>query len=107
LAYESLVDRLPNGKAIPPSKPLDAEAKQRCSAAALWPRRYNTMQGGKVMCKRWLFLMGILAVCSLANEGRQPTVEPVAPRWLSDWEEARKAARASGKPLFVVFRCEH
>lgn len=29
------------------------------------------------------------------------------PRWLSNWEEGRKAARASGKPLFVVFRCEH
>lgn len=29
------------------------------------------------------------------------------PRWLSDWEQGRKAARASGKPVFVVFRCEH
>jgi hypothetical protein len=29
------------------------------------------------------------------------------PRWLNDWEEGRKAARASGKPLFVVFRCQH
>ena len=30
-----------------------------------------------------------------------------APRWLSDWEEGRKVARESGRPLFVVFRCEH
>jgi hypothetical protein len=30
-----------------------------------------------------------------------------APHWLSDWEEGGKAARASGKPLFVVFRCQH
>lgn len=29
------------------------------------------------------------------------------PQWLSDWEQARKEARASGKPLFVVFRCQH
>ena len=29
------------------------------------------------------------------------------PRWLSDWEEGRKVARDSGKPLFVVFRCQH
>lgn len=29
------------------------------------------------------------------------------PQWLSDWEEARKEARASGKPLFAVFRCQH
>ncbi len=32
---------------------------------------------------------------------------PEAPRWLSDWEEGRKEARTSGKPLFVVFRCQH
>ena len=29
-----------------------------------------------------------------------------APRWLTDYEQARKEARASGKPIFVVFRCE-
>jgi hypothetical protein len=34
-------------------------------------------------------------------------VKSAAPRWLSDWEEGRKEARASGKPLFVVFRCQH
>lgn len=33
--------------------------------------------------------------------------DAAGPRWLSDWEEGRKAARASGKPLFVVFRCRH
>ncbi len=26
--------------------------------------------------------------------------------WLPSFEEGQKAARASGKPLFVVFRCE-
>jgi hypothetical protein len=29
------------------------------------------------------------------------------PAWLTDYAAARAAARASGKPLFVVFRCEH
>jgi hypothetical protein len=29
------------------------------------------------------------------------------PRWLTDYEQARQAARDSGKPIFVVFRCEH
>ena len=29
------------------------------------------------------------------------------PRWLTDYEQARKEARAAGKPIFVVFRCEH
>ncbi len=33
--------------------------------------------------------------------------EPVGPRWLSDYGRARDVARAEGKPLFVVFRCEH
>lgn len=27
-------------------------------------------------------------------------------RWRTDWDAARKEARLSGKPLFVVFRCE-
>jgi len=28
------------------------------------------------------------------------------PRWINDFAEARAAARASGKPIFLVFRCE-
>jgi hypothetical protein len=27
--------------------------------------------------------------------------------WLTDYVQARATARASGKPIFVVFRCEH
>jgi hypothetical protein len=30
-----------------------------------------------------------------------------APRWLTDYEQARKEARAAGKPILVVFRCEY
>ena len=29
-----------------------------------------------------------------------------APRWFTDYEQARKEARTSGKPIFIVFRCE-
>jgi hypothetical protein len=29
------------------------------------------------------------------------------PVWLTDYAEALKLARASGKPLLVVFRCQH
>ena len=29
------------------------------------------------------------------------------PRWLTDYGQARKEARAAGKPIFVVLRCEH
>ncbi len=27
-------------------------------------------------------------------------------KWVYSYDEAKEAARASGKPLFVVFRCE-
>jgi len=27
--------------------------------------------------------------------------------WLTDYEQARKVARATGKPLFIVSRCQH
>jgi hypothetical protein len=30
-----------------------------------------------------------------------------SPRWLTDYEEAKKLAQRQRKPLFVVFRCEH
>ncbi len=53
----------------------------------------------------WL-LTSIFCLGGLGN-GPVWAVEETQPRWLSDWEEARKAAQASGKPLFVVFRCEH
>jgi hypothetical protein len=33
--------------------------------------------------------------------------EPNAPRWLTDYGQALQLARSNGKPLFVVFRCEH
>jgi hypothetical protein len=40
-----------------------------------------------------------------------PAGEPVTaaddgPAWITDFAQARAAARASGKPIFLVFRCE-
>ena len=29
------------------------------------------------------------------------------PQWLPNLEEAQRAARKTGKPIFLVFRCEH
>jgi hypothetical protein len=29
------------------------------------------------------------------------------PRWLDDLDRAQSLARKTGRPLFVVFRCEH
>jgi hypothetical protein len=36
-----------------------------------------------------------------------PTGASEKPRWLSELAEAQRQAKASGKPIFVVFRCEH
>jgi hypothetical protein len=35
------------------------------------------------------------------------TTELEATPWLTDYQQALHVARTSGKPLFVVFRCEH
>jgi len=29
------------------------------------------------------------------------------PHWLTNYQEALRTARTTGKPIFVVFRCEH
>ena len=36
-----------------------------------------------------------------------PAAGPLPHRWLTDYAMARQAARDTGKPIFVVFRCEH
>ena len=62
------------------------------------------------MNRRWWLLASVLGLCCVGGEratAAEAAKKPNAPRWLSDFEEGRKAARASGKPLFVVFRCEH
>ena len=61
------------------------------------------------MNRRWRLLAGVLLLYGLGGgtAAADEPKKPDAPRWLSDWEEGKKAARASGKPLFVVFRCEH
>jgi hypothetical protein len=53
-----------------------------------------------MMSKLWAAAWG------LALAGAAGAAEP-APPWLHDLAEARAAARAGGKPIFVVFRCEH
>lgn len=59
------------------------------------------------MNTRWLVLAGVLA-CFGAGAARGAEAEKAAtPRWLSDWQEGRRAARAADKPIFVAFRCEH
>ena len=49
---------------------------------------------------------GVLGLAVLAGSGT--AAEPAAAKtgWLTDYQAARAAARAGGKPLFVVFRCQ-
>jgi hypothetical protein len=42
-------------------------------------------------------LATLLLTTAAADEG---------PRWLTDYGSAREVARAAGKPIFLVFRCE-
>jgi hypothetical protein len=50
-----------------------------------------------------LLQRGLIGIACLFLAG----AEPAAPRWLTDYGQALEHARANGKPLFVVFRCEH
>ncbi len=56
--------------------------------------------------KAWL-VCGLLAaglgVCwhGAAEPAKESTKEPV---WLTDYEQAKQVARASGKPIFAVLR---
>ncbi len=61
------------------------------------------------MNRRWWLPACVLLLCCVGNPGRaaEDAGKSAEPRWLNDWEEGRKVARASGKPLFVVFRCQH
>jgi hypothetical protein len=48
--------------------------------------------------------LGLLAtsIAPAQAQGRKPAREG----WLGDYEVARKLARATDKPMLVVFRCE-
>ncbi len=44
--------------------------------------------------------LGLLGTALLLSAGAEPI-------WHRDYGQARALARLSGRPLFVVFRCEH
>jgi hypothetical protein len=52
---------------------------------------------------RWL-IGGVVAVAA-AGLGGSPAAAD-GPHWINDYAQARAAARAAGKPIFLVFRCE-
>jgi hypothetical protein len=53
-------------------------------------------------------LLAGLAVVILAGvvAAEEPPRHPRYPRWITSYEAARALARATGKPLFIVLRCE-
>lgn len=60
------------------------------------------MRGWMTACAVGLLLL------ALGGEAAGQPVEQAAKQagWLTDYQAARAAARRSGKPLFVVFRCQ-
>jgi hypothetical protein len=67
----------------------------------------STGKGAMMRGKAWLAVV-VVGVCCFGlplGEAREP--EKAEARWITDLEQARKLARENGKPLFVVFRCEH
>jgi hypothetical protein len=48
-----------------------------------------------------------LAVAASPALGAAPGGRQAGPRWLEDYGQARRVAKEGGRPLFVVFRCEH
>lgn len=58
------------------------------------------------------WLLGSMAILSFitAQSGavKESTTRALnRPTWLRDYATARELARRTGKPIFVVFRCEH
>lgn len=53
-------------------------------------------------------LAGVVAGVALGVSAQEPgkAAEAATISWRRDLTAAREEARASGKPLFVVFRCE-
>lgn len=51
-------------------------------------------------------LVGTMAFAAVDLEKPQP--QPISGKieWVFDYEEGQRLSRASGKPMFVVFRCE-
>lgn len=50
----------------------------------------------------WLWI-GMLASSGVSGGQK---LDPARYGWFSDYEAARAEARRSGKPIFLVFRCE-
>jgi hypothetical protein len=57
--------------------------------------------------QRWILTVGgllLAASCASAQNSKGQSAAKYG--WHNSWEAARAEAQRSGKPLFVVFRCE-
>ncbi len=53
------------------------------------------------------FLAGLVLLAAPGLAYAQPRkLDPAKFGWLNDYAEARAEARRTGKPIFLVFRCE-
>ena len=57
--------------------------------------------------QRWLMTLTVLSLVAPWAGAQNPKGQNASKYgWHSSWETARAEARRTGKPLFVVFRCE-
>lgn len=54
-------------------------------------------------------ILPLIALCSVTAWAREkPQPQPVDGKikWVFDYEKGKRLSRETGKPMFVVFRCE-
>ncbi len=54
-------------------------------------------------------VLSLIALCAATTWAREtPAPQPVGGKieWVFDYEEGKKLSYESGKPMFIVFRCE-
>lgn len=58
--------------------------------------------------RSWLIgcVLGLGFVTGRVEAAEPPAKAPKGGDWFTDYAAARAAARETGKPLFVVFRCQ-
>ena len=56
--------------------------------------------------RRFLFLLSILLAALLGHVLQAQPDDNDAVEWLDNYQEALKQAKATGKPIFLEYRCE-
>lgn len=60
------------------------------------------------MMRWWIAVTALAVVGSAECQGQSPVLQAALKKngWHTSYEAARTAARQSGKPMLVVFRCQ-